>query len=238
MSKYSMPEDVKKYAQSKPIDESLFKRFLADELTVKEVKFLNEEITNRFVYIIYKIGEMTSFKVDWFDYDNEGGEDSPGEFDTDDYAQYVSYVGKFFYDKGERFDYYDNSFPTVWFYTEFEDDLQQEVDDYFQKKQLAEKVKQEKKQQKDDEIFKIKEKILSKLTDEEKLYIRFCSVSEISENKKIEASKSRKDIAKYIKEMKEKNVDVSGLYQSYRDKTKSPISFDKWIAKNKKKLEA
>ena len=64
MSKYSMPEDVKKYAQSNPIDESIFKKFLADEMTVKEVKQLNEEMTNRFVYIVYKIGEMTSFNVD------------------------------------------------------------------------------------------------------------------------------------------------------------------------------
>ena len=116
--------------------------------------------------------------------------------------------------------------------------MQKEVKDYFHKKKIAEEEKQQNKQKKEDQLSKIKEKILSKLTEEEKLYIRFCSPSEVSENKKIEASKSRKDIAKYIKEMKEKNVDVSGLYQSYRDKTKSPISFEKWIAKNKKKVES
>jgi len=238
MSKYSMPEDVKKYAQSNPIDESIFKKFLADELTVKEVKQLNEEMTNRFVYIVYKIGEMTSFNVDWFDYDNEGGEYAPGTFNTDDYAQNVGYTGKFIYEKGDRFSDYDNSFPTNWFYEEFETSLQKEVKDYFHKKKIAEEEKQQNKQKKEDQLSKIKEKILSKLTEEEKLYIRFCSPSEVSENKKIEASKSRKDVAKYIKEMKEKNVDVSGLYQSYRDKTKSPISFEKWIAKNKKKIES
>ena len=116
--------------------------------------------------------------------------------------------------------------------------MQKEVNDYFQKKQVAEKEKQEKKKQKNDEILKFQEKILSKLTEEEKLYIRFCTASEIAENKKIEVSKSKKDVAKFIKEMKEKNIDVSQLYQSYRNKTKVPISFEKWVEKNKKKLEA
>lgn len=233
-----MTEDVKKVAQSKPINESIFSRFISDEMTVKEVKEFTEQLNNRFLYIIYKIGEITSFKVEWFDYDNEGGEYNPGKFDTDDYAENVRYVGQFFYDKGERFCDYDNSFPTVWFYTEFEANLKKEVDTYLKNKKLAEKEKEQKKKQKDNEILKIKEKILSKLTDEEKVYIRFCSESEITENKKIQVSKSKKEIAKFIKEMKEKNVDVSGLYQSYRDKTKLPISFEKWIAKNKKKLEA
>lgn len=228
-----MTNKVEDYQLKTPLDEKIFKKFLSDEMTVKEVKGFTETLSKRFSYIVHKIAEITNRKVEWFDYANENGEYSPGEFDTERYKKDVEYTGDFS-TKGSdlRFEDYDDYFPTVWFYTNFEVQLKKEKEAFFKSEQRKEEEKLLAKERSQAEFKKVQNNIKKKLTAEELAYIAFLSPEEVRKNKAKVHKAISTDVAKFIKEMKQKGINVSEKYEEYREGKKKPQTFDSWVLKN------
>lgn len=234
-----MTNKAEDYQIKTPLDETTFKKFLNDEMTVKEMKLFTETLDKRFSYIVHKIAEITDRKVEWYDYANENGEYSPGVFDTVNYYTNVKYTGSFSRNNRDvRFENYDDVFPTKWFYTSFEEQLEKEKEEFFnyerqKKEEIEKKLSLENHKE---EVIKVQNNIKKKLTTEELAYIAFLSPEDINKNKtKIQKSISV-DVAKFTKEMKEKGVNVSEKYQEYRQGKKKPQSFNNWVIKNLKSL--
>ncbi len=144
-------------------------------MTIRNAKTFQNELNNRFLYIVHKIGEITGFDIEWFDYHNESGEHHPGFFDSQSYKNHVQYVGHFNYEKNLRFNHYDNDFPTEWFYTNFEEILIKEKEQFLQKENNKKELEIKKKLDNLEKFNQLKEQVLSKLTDEEKSIVKFSS---------------------------------------------------------------
>lgn len=230
-----------------PLNQIVFKHFLADELTVKQVKALETQIASRFNYIVHKIAEITQRQVDWYDYDNTTDDydyNSHGEFDTDAYKQNVGYTGEFstLFAQMPRFEGYDNEFPTKWFYSNFEVQVKNERDAFLNEQKRLEDEKIKGKNFEVEEMQKVRESIMKKLSPEELAYISFVKLEDVRKNKVQAKAKVSKTVAcevsVFIKEMKQKGISVSGQYQQYRDGKKKPKSFETWVLKNMEKIRA
>lgn len=151
------------------------------DISVSERKAVEAKVVERFDYIIHKMADIIGRKVHWYDYDNEGGEYSPGYFDSDSYSTDISYVGEFSSTKNEGFDVYENAFPTVWLYQDFEAQLAQEIKEY----NVEEKKAQEQKSKDKEKGNEIKAGILAKLTPEERCYVVFAKPEQVQEAKRI-----------------------------------------------------
>lgn len=224
----------------KTLNKDTFKRFLFDELTVKEVKELEPQIAKRFEYIVSKIGEETGRIIDWYDYDNQGGEYHPGTFDTDDYNEQVGYTGEFSLVKSNtkvvRYDQYDNIFPTAWFYTNFEVALKKEIEEFLSEQKHLTAIKEKGKMYAKEEMQKIRESIMKKLTTEEFSYIAFVKLEDVRKNKANVKKSVFCDVAKFTKEMKRAGIPVSEQYAQYREKNKKAKDFESWVLKNMEKI--
>lgn len=226
----------KTYEQKTPIDKKIFAKFINDEMTVKEVKAFTDELTKRFYYIVHEIAQVSGRIVDWFDYDNQDGEDNPGSFDTDYYKDTVGYTGEFITkDKKikEPFEDYDTEFPTEWFYTNFEEQLVEEKNQFFEAQAKVEKEKAVAKEKSKNDVKKVQDSIRAKLTTEELAYIAFLSPEEVRKNKTVMSKVVSSEVAKFIKDMKKAGIDISAKYQEYRKDKKNPQKFEDWVVKNK-----
>lgn len=237
-----MVQNNELYQHPTPLDEQTFQKFLHDEITVKEAKAFKDLVDKRFSYIVHTIAKMQGESVDWFDYDNSDGGEGVGYFDTDSYKDNVEYVGDFRdlpnkeYVKN-RFEKYENSFPTKWFYQNFETVLENEHAKFLKKekeKQTKEKLGKEKAKE---DFEKIKDSIKKKLTFEELSYISFLSIDEVKKNQAKHVKIVEQEVAKFIKEMKQKGVDVSKMYQHYRIGKKKPKNFNEWVVKNREGIK-
>ena len=203
---------------------------LLDENTsVKTFKDLSSLASQRFNYIIQTMSNIVGRKVEWFDYDNEGGNEySPGYFDTILYSSNISFVGEFKILKNPDFTKYDYSFPTSWLYQDFEQNLTDELNLFIDKKNLSLNIKKQKESQIKESIDQNKESVLSKLTEEEKMFIFFNSPEAIEENKKQNSS---------IKNLME--VKRASILSKLSDEEKNLISFQSFnqVSKILKKNE-
>lgn len=224
----------------KALNKQTFQRFLFDELTVKEVKELEPQIAKRFEYIVCKIGEETGRIVDWYDYDNQGGEYHPGTFDTDDYNEHVGYTGEFSLVKSNtkvvRYDHYDHIFPTAWFYTNFEVVLKNEIEEFLSEQKHLTAIKEKGKMYAQEEMQKMRESIIKKLTTEELSYISFVNLEDVRKNKANVKKAVSCDVSQFIKEMKRAGVPVSEQYAQYRGNKKKAKDFESWVLKNMEKI--
>lgn len=161
------------------LDEAKFRRVYRDDITKAEYKELLKAISERFSYVFQKAWEIMERKWDWFDYDNEGGEDHPGVFDPDEYTTAIGITGE--YDSYTKyFDGYEHEIPIEWLYTDFEQALKAEYMTAKNKaveaeKRAAEKARNDKAQRKaDDKIRKQKHaEIRAKLSTEDLRFIKF-----------------------------------------------------------------
>jgi hypothetical protein len=147
------------------------------DVSVRAKKEVEAKLAGRFDYIIHKMADIIGRTVHWYDYDNEGGEYSPGYFDSDSYDTNIGYVGEFGSTKNEGFDTYQDSFPTTWLYEDFEAKLAQEVKEFNVEEQKA----QEQKNKDKEKGKEIKAGILAKLTPEERCYIVFAKPEQVQE---------------------------------------------------------
>lgn len=227
----------------KPLNEATFKKFVADELTVKEVKSLTVSLNERFKYIIEKIAELTGRSVAWFDYgnnnyDKEYGDSNSGFFDTDQYHTNVSYIGEFFVEKKQAYllQKYDNEFPTKWFYQNFENTLENEIAEFIIEENNKTIQKTTNKNKAKEDLQKVQESIRKKLTKEELSYISFVSIEAVRENKKIMNKSVSAEVSKFVKEMKENGIIVSKKYEEYRQGKNKAKDFETWVLKNMTKI--
>ena len=230
---------TEKYSLKTPLNKELFIQFLNDEMTVKQVKSFTEDLTKRFYYIVHTIAQLTGRTIDWFDYDNEGGEYNPGVFDTEVYRDCVGYLGEFSNKKDMkvRFEDYDDSFPTRWFYNNFEDELKSEQSAFFKEEEEKNNEKNAKLLKNKQDFTKIQNSIKAKLTKEEMAYIRFATHEEVRKNKAQQVKSQGTEVAKFIKEMKKLDFNISEQYQKYREGKKKVKTFDVWVLDNMDKLK-
>lgn len=165
------------------LEHDLMKSVLNGSLTVKEFNKVSEKIHSRCNYIVRKFITTFGGIVDWWDFDNEGGEDGPqGYFEPESYFESVGYTGKFRYNKyphdlfgflhkkGYDLEY---SFPTKWIWTDFEDELDEldklinEYSQWKNKKIQKKLINKEKRIQQKQQKEKLIQSALSKLTKEE-----------------------------------------------------------------------
>ena len=166
-----------------------FNQLIDENTSRKTFKDLSSLATSRFDYIINKMASIIGFEVDWYDYENEGGDEySPGHFDPEKYASEISFTGVFKKHKNPEFDKYSLSFPTSWLYQDFENSLISEVNQFIQKKELVKQQKQQDQQQLQHAVDTTKQNILSKLSDDEKKFIFFNSPEAVQQNKQKDVS--------------------------------------------------
>ncbi len=227
------------YSLKTPLNKELFIQFLNDEMTVKQVKSFTEDLTKRFYYIVHTIAQITGRTVDWFDYDNEGGEYNPGVFETELYRDCVGYVGEFTHKKDMkvRFEDYDDNFPTYWFYSDFEAQLKNEQSAFFKQEEKRTNEKNEKLLKNKQDFTKVQNSIKTKLTQEELAYIRFATHEEVRKNKAQNVKEQSTQVAKFMKEMKKAGLDISKQYEQYREGKKKVKTFEVWVLDNMEKLK-
>ena len=120
-----------------PLNKNKFDKMMDGDITIKEMKDFSLDISNRFLYVVEKISELTNRTCNWCDYSNEVGEGNTrgmfnGFFDTSLYSNEVDYVGSFYNPKEHVFKKYDTSFPTSWLVENFEDKLKVEINNYLE----------------------------------------------------------------------------------------------------------
>ncbi len=79
-------------------------------------------------------------------------------------------------------------FPTSWLYQDFEDNLINDLNQFINKKELVQQRQKQAKQNLQNSVDTTKEKILSKLSDDEKMFIFFNSPEAVQQNKQKNAS--------------------------------------------------
>lgn len=155
-----------KIEKEEKIDKDVMDQVFSGTLTVKEQNRILEKVHDRCDYIVRKAFEIQGISVNWYDFDNEGGEDgSCGYFDPERYEKEFYITGDF---NGHMRDcLYSDAFPTKWLWNDFEDQLIKEIEANRKSiisKKIERKAKNaERKQQKE----KLIESALSKLTKEE-----------------------------------------------------------------------
>lgn len=181
-----MTQDIENFK----LTQEEFKSIFDENISVKKQKELMDKVSDRFTYIVKKMGEILNWNVVWFDFSNEGGERYPGYFDPIQYSENVGFVGEI--NSKNNFRKYEDCFPVSWLSEDFEVGLKKEFDDFLvQEKEQKKKEKQEQENWKK-EVAQKKEEIFSKLTPEERCFLNMASDSEIkSRLKKLEAE-SRK----------------------------------------------
>lgn len=142
-------------------------------VTVGVQKKLQGKIGSRFQYCMETL--FKKFKVNhvWYDFDNEGGEDHPGEFEIERYRESIDYTGEFKSCKTPGWENYSNSIPTSWLWMDFEEELDKEIE---QAKIDSEKTKEkEARKNQGNKIRKMQliRSIKNKLNAEELKIIQF-----------------------------------------------------------------
>lgn len=165
-----------------------FDHLFNPDVTVRQKTQAEEKVTKRFTYIIEKMAELIGRKVEWYDYDNEAGEDRRGFFDSKSYQEEVGFVGEFKQIKNKNFIEYENYFPTKWLCEDFEEKLIQEVANH----SAAEIKIKEQKSRETEKYNSMKSSILEKLTPEEICYISFSSPESVQKATEKLAREQRK----------------------------------------------
>ncbi|NCQ51521.1 hypothetical protein GW796_06425 [archaeon] len=226
-----------------PLNKNKFDKMMDGDITIKEMKDFSLDISNRFLYVVEKISELTNRTCNWCDYSNEVGEGNTrgmfnGFFDTSLYSNEVDYVGSFYNPKEHVFKKYDTSFPTSWLVENFEDKLKVEINNYLEyenKKIITQKNTNEEINKKLQEIQSL---IKAKLTVEELCFVKFLPINEVNQNMRhIKKEKSLK-INDLVKELQKSNIDVKSLYSNYKNEQKEKAkNFIDWLTENKKQFK-
>ena len=154
----------------KPILESDVKNMISGDITKKKYDELMLVLLDRFNYVVRTAMIIMERKLDWYDFDNEGGEYAPGYFDPQNYSENMSLTGVF---DGQNDNLYPDYIPTAWLSQDFETELKAEFEKY-KKEQKQENEKQKVAKDKSFEKHKeLKANIRSKLTKEELNIITF-----------------------------------------------------------------
>ncbi len=193
-----------------------------DNTSVKEQKELIKKADARFGYIMETMASIIGRKWDWFDFDNENGSDNGnpirGYFDPEDYSNHISFVGQSTAIKNEDFDGYDYDFPTSWLWTNFESQLQKEVDEFEAKNKAIEQERLDAKnnlQSIAKGIKSIQDKIYANIPQEMRNNFSFKSPEQVHKDR-LNASNEEYQTAKKILEEQ----------QEYLRKTLTPEEFE------------
>lgn len=149
------------------LEEEMVSRVLDGNFTVAENDKWLALIANRCHYIVTTIWDLQGKlkNLDWWDFDNEGGEDGPsGYFNRNEYKKEVGYVCG--YHNVSKI-LYEQFFPTRWLWQDFEEELTKEIKN--EKDETLKKIEMEKiqKSKRNSEKQSLINLALSKLTKEE-----------------------------------------------------------------------
>lgn len=212
-----------------------FDKFINEEMIVKEHKQYFKLIEERLDYIISQICKYTHSTCHAYDFDIN-------EMEIDELkGKDIYYENDFIVTNPLRLDKYDKNFPVKWLYTDFEDDLIKECLLY--ENQLLEKLKisEQKKIEKNTKYNNIKENIISKLTEEELMYITFISMNDVLTKKREAQKETEKKLAYDIKILQLSGFNVTDDYQAYSQeciRNKAEIlDFYKWFEQNQDSYE-
>jgi len=155
-----------KIEKEEKIDKEVMDQVFSGSLTVEEQDNILEKVQWRCNYIVRKAFEIQGLIVHWWDFDNEGGEGGAcGYFDPEQYEEEFYITGDF--DGFTSGCMYLNVFPTKWIWTDFEDELTEEIEAHHKSiisKKIERKAKNAERKQKKQQLI---ESALAKLTKEE-----------------------------------------------------------------------
>jgi hypothetical protein len=179
------------------MDKNLFSdeeyaELFSDETSVKQRKALLKQASLRVNYLVHMICTMFSYKLDWWDFDNEDRDvEKHGHFDPDVYTKSIKVIGDwksfnknnepaikalgdYLQDYYNEFEFEYGYIPSGWLKEDITEDLQQHVDTFlkviYPQQQTTEAAK---KAAKDTHLRALRNSIKNKLTSEEYALITF-----------------------------------------------------------------
>jgi len=181
-----------------------------DNTSVKEQKDLVKKADSRFGYIMETMSAIIGRKFEWFDFDNENSSDNGnpirGYFDPEYYSDSISFVGKVIATKNKDFDIYEYDFPTSWLWTNFETQLQEEVEQFEAKNKTIEQKRLDAENQVKD-IAKnakaLQEKIYANIPHEMRNSFSFKSPEQIYKEQKDASNEELQAAKKLLKEQED-----------------------------------
>lgn len=158
------------------LDKIEVRRILSGRGSMAEFKAIRPALDNRMNYIVRKIVELSNLTLDWWDYNNLGeGEEDRGFFDPVEYTDLVGIVrhceGSSY--KNMCFEKYEKEIPILFLWTDFEEDVAKEFEDFKTNIDVNFINASNKKVEIQQELDAIIASVKSKLTPEEMSYIQF-----------------------------------------------------------------
>lgn len=158
------------------LDKIEVRRILSGKCSISEFKAIKPALENRMNYIVRKIVELSNLSLDWWDFDNLGeGEEDRGFFDPVEYTDFVGIVrqceGTSY--KKMCFDKYEKEIPVLFLWTDFEEYVAKEFEDFKTHIDVNFINASNKKVEIQQELDAIIASVKSKLTPEELSYIQF-----------------------------------------------------------------
>jgi hypothetical protein len=108
-----------------------------DNLSEQEQNKLLKKADERFQYIMKVSGEIIGRKWEWFDFITQNENSSRGYFCKDTFKNEIEFIGQSSVIKNYGFDQYDNCVPTNWLWTNFEEALKKEVEQFEKKNEIT-----------------------------------------------------------------------------------------------------
>lgn len=181
-----------------------------ENISVKEQKELIKKADFRFAYIMETMSTIIGKKFDWYDFENEDSSDNGnpirGYFDPEEYSEHISFVGASKSIKNDDFDNYKYDFPTIWLWTNFEKELQKEVDAFEAEKEVIKQKKSETKNNLDSinkSMKVIQEKIYANIPPEMRNSFSFKSAEQVHKERLNDANQQYQEAKKLLQEQEE-----------------------------------
>lgn len=218
---------------------------LFNKKTIKQNKQLLKKGDERLTYIIKTIGNIVGRDLLNIDNTTTGpnGDSDPIKvyLDADSFDNDITFQAKFIAIKNRNFTKYDEHFPTSWLWTNFEEQLTEEVKLYEVQLQVKEQQIQDEKTKITNDLKKIKTDVDSKIPDSMKNSFVFKSVdqlhNELEDSKKIPTP--LEEITKRLEEQKEylKGALTPEEFQTIQFKTPNMLLFEMKMTEKVKKIK-
>ena len=217
------------------LEQSDFQKFLSESMTVSEDRAFRNLVGKRFGTIMKTMFDKCGFTLDTYSYNNLQDYDESIFFDVIEFNEDVTFDVSFEL-KNPKFPLhlfkYKDSFPTSWFYVNFQDELEQAIEETIEKKQQLELENQIKnKQHKElcNDLAEAKKQILEIVPKELLKYISFVSIENLKKNVTSQATKKYQEtLVDKVKKLETKGILVSDNYKNYKADG-GELEFAQWL---------
>ena len=165
---------AKSEVQTHKMDKAVFMSVFDDGVSVKRNNEVLMMIQERFQYIMETLFRIQGAKLEWYDFDNEGGEGNPGEFDQYRYRYDTHFTGEWSIPSKaitipELDDY---AFPNKWYYEDFEQSVVDKLKSLKEERERKEEERKKRQEESKKREAVLLDSIKKKLSPEEIAYLK------------------------------------------------------------------